>query len=261
MPELTRTKPLKTMFFSVVFTGKENLEIMQEDIRPVLELPPSQWEELFRYALKVNTTDSDREAESLYMKLPFDDLDGKPYSPGIAFSVNRFTQSFLSRFSNPKARDESLKDLLHDIQMLDLLPPPKEGKDKLSKSDQISLLERFLSALKELADQYRKDELKETTAHGALPYFNGINTSIELRGIYEEELKYGEHLVIPIDDLTPSIGVIPIVSISIAMDSGTPKRIGFQIDSPRLEYLIQKLRLALTRSRELEKNHPAKNPI
>lgn len=73
---------------------------------------------------------------------------------------------------------------------------------------------------------------------GVFPSLRKAGTTVELRGVFEEPYDWGK----PLDEYTPQLNdVVPVVSIHLAMNGGSPDEIWFQASPEELDLLINKL--------------------
>ena len=84
-----------------------------------------------------------------------------------------------------------------------------------------------------------------------------IGTTEELRGVFSRELKYGEKADEYIKDIKidKTYTTVPIISVAISLDSGTPDKFCFHASPDSIEWLIEKLRASLYKVKMLKNSN------
>ena len=102
-------------------------------------------------------------------------------------------------------------------------------------------LSAFLDGLSERADQLSKTALERAAESGVLPTLRSFGTTVELRAIQKSRYRIGTN----VENYQPKLtGVVPIVSVFVRLDSGTPSSFVFQAPADDLTYFIDVLRAA-----------------
>lgn len=153
----------------------------------------------------------------------------------IALASHRIVRYFSNVFSNELTKDDSPEELVEDVSKIGV------------SSKGLPIVKELLKLIKKDAQQYHDTILKEIAIEGIFPTIKGFGTTVEMRGVFSRELEYGESLdhyskEVRVEEGTP---LVPVVSVSIKLTSGTPDRICFQASPEIIEWLIEELRASL----------------
>ncbi len=140
-------------------------------------------------------------------------------------------RAFLLAFMRPQLADESAESVAADLLESDYIPPEAES--------------RVAGILGEVHDDVlpvARRALEEVSAgRGVLPFLQGCETTVELRGIFDRQYEPA----MDVSSYEPAIrNVTGIVSLHLSLDAGA-KDVYFQADARGLRSLINELEAAL----------------
>lgn len=219
---------MKSKLFRQFDLSDEKNKAFSEDLAALLTLTIEQWQVFLTNlsALLASRTQYEREQV----------LEHIEAKTGLARTVLSRVYS-QARFFMSAFREENIRDESPDLWAKDLVTA-----DAMNSESQEQFVE-FISLLKDVAfarvEALQRERRAET---GVLPSLKGIGTSVELRGVLKEEYEWGK----PVEEYDPKIeGLIPVVSVAIKVDSGTPDRFVFQAASDEILFMINELQSAL----------------
>jgi hypothetical protein len=198
-----------------------------EDLAMLLSLTPEQWNSIVSALTPLLECRTSAERRPIVEKLEA--------ATGLARTVlQRITNQagfFLSALHHEDTRDEDSRSWACDLTEMELLT-----------SDATERFALFIDCLRDQAlSQIEAIQRKREAEAGVLPAFTGASTTVELRGVFKKDYKWGKDL----DAFIPEIAdVVPVVSVAISVDSGATKRFTFQATPAELEYLIKELQAA-----------------
>ena len=159
-----------------------------------------------------------------------------------AISARRIINFFFKIFHEDLTKNDAPEDIAKDLVAAGI--------------DQKNLIatERLLNLIKQETKWYADYRLKKSFRQGLFPYLQKIGTTVELRGIFNREIKSGEKTEEYAKEakLENDYPIIPIISVAINLDSGTPDRFCFQASPEDIELLIERLRASLLKAKILE---------
>src|SRR3989344_3709937 len=149
-----------------------------------------------------------------------------------ALAAYRFIRYFFKIFADDSTKEDSPEDIVKDLEGIGL------------SSNITCLIAKIIELIKQEAKWYEYNRLKESFSSGLFPSFRGIGTTVELRGVFNREIKYGEKVEdyakeAKLEEKSP---MVPVISIAITLDSGTPSRFIFQASPEETEWLIEELK-------------------
>lgn len=169
-----------------------------------------------------------------------EDLENEERVSGLqstsAFQLGRF---FVRAMLRESTREDPAQAWADDLVELDLLSRPESALF-------VEIVERIRrDVLPSVGPELRQREY----ATGVLPSLASCGVTAELRGIVEEKFHWGN----PVDEYRPNLlGVVPVVSIHIGVDSGPQKDFFFQASKSELQLLIDSLLAARVDLESLE---------
>ena len=136
-------------------------------------------------------------------------------------------------------RDDTTQAWADDLIQLDLL----------SRPESVSFVE-FVERIRRDVLPSAGPELRQREyATGVLPSLRSCGVTTELRGIIEDKFHWGN----PVDEYRPNIlGLVPVASIHIGVDSGPQEDFFFQASKSDLQLLIGSLVAARIELESLE---------
>lgn len=235
----------KTFMFG--FPEGEQFNAFKDDINIIKTFDSSKFEEIIKHIKRIILADTEKEEYKIYNEIVESKLIE---NHSIINSFHKIVNSFLKSFSDENAKDDSPEIIIRDI-----------SKKLKIEEEELSSIKNLLTLIKQNVEWYKQKELKESFEKGLFPFLKGIGTTVELRGVFNREIKLGEDInsyakEIEINKENP---VIPTISISINLDSGTPNRFCFQSSPENIEWLIEELKAALHKSKMLEEKFNVKN--
>jgi len=235
---------LKTRTFTIALTDREQLDELKKDVPLIVgairNLAEKRLEEFIDEIINLVLTRTEREELAGLEKLAADQMGRQ-----VATVCWRFVRFFLRVFANEHTREESPSDLAHDLAELGCAPSDGDRE----------VIEAFLQRIKSRHSLFEERMLRKRTRIGVLPTLAGIGTTVELRGVFKRELRFGETAE-ALKDETKAADVQPVISVTITVDSGSPERFSFQSDPEAIAYLVEKLRFALFQCNSLSVNVP-----
>jgi len=226
--------------FRFGFPEGEQFESFKEDVNTLKTFDQSKLTDVIKQIKIIILAKTGKEKYEIYNELIKSNLTDN-YSTINSF--HRIAKFFFKNFSDENTKDDAPEIITKDIaQKLNL------------KETELSTIQELLILIKKEADWYEQKELKESFEKGLFPYLKGIGTTIELRGVFNREIKLGEN----IDSYSKDVEInkenplIPTISVAITLDSGTPNRFCFQASPEHIEWLINELKAALHKSRILK---------
>ncbi len=224
----------------------EELENLKADIELLSTLEPSKWDAVLSYAKEFIIAKTKREELRVLNNL----MKSESIPRHVALAAYRFIHFFFRKFTDETTRDDTPKEILADITPLGFT------------AEDISTIEKFLALIKQDAKWYRDYKLKESFRKGLFPYLKGIGTTVELRGVFNREIRYGENAEEYEEEveLEEKSATVPVISVAITFDSGYPDRVCFQATQDSTRWLIEELKAALHKVKMLE-NHVKSNNV
>lgn len=129
---------------------------------------------------------------------------------------------------NPETRDDNAEDWFEDLVTVGLI--------NSNQRTRFLLLANRISA--EIAPKSARLAARLSAEEGALPIWESLNATVELRGV--NQTTFGS--IEDVDTYQPSIEeLIPIASINLGFDAGTYPEIYFQATKAQLELLLKGL--------------------
>ena len=162
-----------------------------------------------------------------------------------AIAAHRFVRFFFKIFAEESTKEDNSKDIAADLHTVGL------------DSNLVSFTDELLEAIKQEAKWYEYNQLKESFHTGLFPILKGVGTTVELRGVFNREIKYREKVEeyskeVKLEERCP---IVPIISIAITLDSGTPDRFIFQASPEEAEWLIEELKAALHKVKMIREHY------
>lgn len=113
---------------------------------------------------------------------------------------------------------------------------------------------QFLTAVRAIYPRYRRASRIDTYKVGVLPYLHSCGTTVELRGVFGKAYEWGNDL----GDYVPElVTAVPVISVRIGLDSGTPRQIVFQATPENMKLLVTSFQAALRDADTLaQHDHP-----
>lgn len=155
-----------------------------------------------------------------------DDLNNEESVSGLqCMSVFQLGRFFTRAMLKKSSREDPTQAWADDLIELDLLSRPESASF-------VEIVERIRrDTLPSVGPRLREREY----ATGVLPSLRSCGVTAELRGIVEDHFHWGN----PIDEYQPNIlGIVPVASIQIGVDSGMQKNFFFQASKSDLQLLI-----------------------
>ncbi len=208
--------------------GEENKSFLS-DFKYVLEATPDQLNQVIHtlpeFLKAPNRTQSDP---------ILDKMSTETGLPRIALGPIIRIGNFMSSSINDQ-RDDISDD-----------SPEAWANDLLSvgiiEEKQLLAIVKFFQLIVEINDSEIKSvQLDRRAESGVLPVFEAMGTTVELRGVFDTVHRLG----MPIDNYSPSlVNIVPIISVSLRVDSGDHTHFTFQSSLEDLGDIINKLEAA-----------------
>lgn len=234
---------MNTKFQSRIFThsfNNEGLEAFKKDIEFLSEIHPEKIESIFDFIKKAICTLTEKEEIEIYDEML--KQEAVPIRQTAVLS-HRAINFFFEKFYDEKTKEDTLEEIFSDLIVLGF------------KEENLQSIKKLLTLIKQNSEWYEQYRLKKSFSAGLFPYLKGIGTTVELRGIFNRGIYIGEKIDSYIKDvkINKDNPLVPIISISITLDSGTPDRFCFQASPEKVEWLIEELKSALHKSKMLGK--------
>jgi hypothetical protein len=232
----------KTRTFSAATLQSEEIEALKNDVAIVGSLDIATFPkilDLIKRLLESKTTD---ERTSIINEMV---ASGAVPSHQAAASGFRLGNFFFRTFSNKQTKDDKVDELIQDIEVL--------GVEK----QHLAGIKMFVQAILQQREWYESYKRQEDFRKGLFPSLIGVGTTVDLRGVFNDEIRFDES----IDSyasrvkLDKDIPIMPIVSVSLTLDSGYPDRFCFQASPKYIGWLIEELKAALHKATMLEKKY------
>lgn len=129
--------------------------------------------------------------------------------------------------------------------------------DLIKKGDADHFL-AFAATVCSTAEAVHRQKRGRSYEAGVLPALSSAGATVELRGVFDKTYHWPQ----PVNEFNPELlGVAPIISVHIGLDSGNPNEIAFQASVEETEFLIAILQAALADNRKLLSTVDAKTII
>ena len=136
--------------------------------------------------------------------------------------------------------------------------PEKWGADLcalelITESERPAFVEALRSVEADVLPRLKEERRRRFYTTGVFPHLKSLGTTVELRGIQEDEYDWSKS----VEDYTPNfIGLTPVASIHIGLRKADPEDIYFQLDERDLERVIDSLVAVRKDIEELKKCIP-----
>jgi len=236
-------KEFKSRTFRFGFPEGEHFDAFKEDINCIRKLDDLNLEKIVDSLKGVIIASTEKEKHKLIDEIVEKKLV-EDYS--IISALYRIAKYFFGKFTEDDTKEDNPKDIAVDI-----------AKKLNYKDEEISVIEKLLILIKKESGWYEQEELIETFESGLFPNIKSIGTTVELRGVFNREIKFGEEIKDYSKDLriNKESSVVPTISVAITLDSGTPNRFCFQDSPENIRWLINKLEAALVKTNKLKEKY------
>ena len=145
---------------------------------------------------------------------------------------------FMFRHLTRQEKVDRPEDLSADVQAAGLVEEGDRPK-----------LDALLTELVKEAERNRPLARRREYEAGVLPSLRSYGTTAELRAVFDSEYDESQE----VDDYSPKLlSTVPIISVHIGVDTGTPEDFFFQATASELELLVKELQAALKEARILQ---------
>lgn len=237
------TQEFKSRTFRFGFPEGEHLIAFKADINVLKESEESKIKDALEYVKKIFNSRTKKERFEIYDEAVESKAVG---SHTVIYTLVRISRYFFEKFTEEDTKEDSPEIILDDIQ-----------KGLGIEKDKLNTIKTLLELLKDEYEWYKQKELKEDFEKGLFPNLKGIGTTVGLRGVFNREIKFGETVdkyskEVEINDESP---LVPTITMSITLDSGTPNRFVFQISPRNAEWLNEELKAALHKTKLLKEKY------
>jgi len=239
-------KEFKSRTFRFGFPEGEHFNAFKDDIDLTRKIDISKVDELIPFLKKLISANNKKEKNKVIDEIIEQKLiEDYP----IVYSFHRVSKYFFDKFTEDDTEKDTPEDITWDI-----------SKRLEIDEAELAAIQKLLVSIKKNSEWYKQKELKEIFEKGLFPNIKSIGTTVELRGVFNREIKYGEKIeeysdILEIEEKNP---VIPTISVAISLDSGTPERFCFQDSPENIEWLINKLQAALLKTKKLKDKYNLK---
>lgn len=228
---------LRTRTFTLNIADEENLAALREDLEAIRALKADEWPNLLEAVEPAVLASSKQE---ILQKLHA--VEDKDTPRHAVMAMYRLANYFLRILAHHVTSIDSSEDLTSDLVEL-----------KVIRADRIESVGDLLRCMKKRAKDFQRADLRERTKSGVLPAFVGCGTTVEIRGVFERQLRLGEK-ALDLSSMADPIDHQTVVSVTIFLDIGAPDFFSFQSDPKALQYLVEKLQFALMQAEALERD-------
>lgn len=220
---------MKSKLFSRFDPNTEENKKFSDDLKIVLSVRKEKRDKIISLIIEYVKTFSWRKAEEIVEKLSTD-LNLEVVKINKVVQILTFFMDKINNDSFSSDTPEKWTDDLKDISIIN----EEESKE---------MLEVFNSIWDLAKNEYKKVDTERTYKKGVLPSVKSVGYTVELRGIFKDEFKYGGN----VNEFTPElIDFIPIISIGITTESDKQKnRFVFQAEKEHLKRIICVLESAI----------------
>lgn len=234
---------LKSNIFDSGFFKGDQLEAFKEDVQNIIDFKSAEFERIMDFVKRIIITESDKEEQELFSKAVESKLVNNKTT---IISFHRLMTFFWSKFYDEKNKGDEPKTIIKDI-----------ANSINIDINELGSIEKLIELVKKESSWFDEYKLTNSISVGLFPFLKGIGTTVELRGVFNRQLKFGEKA----DDYMNSVKiyydnpVTPVITIALTLDSGTPDRFCFQASPERIEWLIEELKASLYKMKILENTY------
>jgi len=212
---------MRSALFNRMDVDDERNKGLSRSLSVFLGLSPDQQEACVDLLAEAVFAETGQLAESVVDKL----RDRTQLTGTTAAQVLDMLRFFVEHMIDPHTAADTGEDWAEDLRDVGLL----------TSSQAETLVERLRAVRTTVLPQVRDEFVSRRAAAGVLPCFTGAGTTVELRAVVEGHYRWDT----PVDDYVPKVvGVVPVVSVHLGLDVGTPKDVYFQMDLGDIRRLI-----------------------
>lgn len=226
----------KSRTFGYTQMKEDELAVLASDANLLLSLGEEKFPSLVDFSkslIEAKTTEDEREIhdEAIEKEL----IQNRQ----TAVSIHRFCNYFLRVFNNEDFQGDRIEEIAEDLGQLGV-----KNQDAIIK---------LLDLIKQKIPWYQEYKLKKTYKRGLFPYLDSVGTTVELRGVFNREISGKETCEEYIEEvkIESNNSLLPVISVSITLDSGDPDKIIFQSSPDAIQLLIERLKAAVHKSEML----------
>ena len=226
--------------FRFGFPQGDDLESFKNDVDVLRDTDVSKLEGVVKRIQEIIFADTKEEENKISKEIIKSDLLRDSSTINSFYRIVRF---FLKNFSDEDNKEDTPEIVIRDI-----------AKKLNLEINELSTIKALLALVKKEVPEFKQKDLRQDYEKGLFPYFRGVGTTVELRGVFNRIMKFGESADSYAKEVEINKGkpAVPTISIAITLDSGNPKRFVFQSSPEKLEWLIEELKGALHKVKMLE---------
>jgi|SRR3989338_9154803 len=236
------TIELKSKTFTINPLNEEGLRTLKEDAEILSKVSTENFLPMIDSVKEIILAKTEKDELAIQEKM----IDSQ-LVPNLqtAVSARRLINYFFRLFHEDLTKDDSPENIAKDLVAIGL------------DSKNLFVIEKLLNLIGQEVKWYDNYRLKKSSKQGLFPYLKSVVTTIELRAVFNREIKGKEKVEEYAKEaqLEKDCPAIPIISIAITLDSGTPDRFCFQTSPEDIELLIERLKASLLKTKMLEEHY------
>ncbi len=235
-------KEFKSKAFAVNQLNDEGLRALKDDAEIICKVGKANFPQIIQSVKEVILAKTEKDELAIQERMI---SSGLVQNLQTAMSAYRLILYFFKIFNNDSTKNDSPEMIACDLISLGL------------KADESANVEILLGLIKQEIKWYDEHILKNTFERGLFPNLQSMGTTVELRAVFNREIEGNEKVEeykkeVKLDKNYP---VIPIISIAITLDSGTPSRFVFQASPEGVEKFIERLKASLLKATLLKEHY------
>jgi hypothetical protein len=233
----------QSRLFEDGFFKGDQLDSFKEDIETIKDINLKDIEKIIPLIKEIILADTEKGKSKLYEDAVTNKLVSKKSE---ILSFTRLSIYFYREFQKEKYKDEKIELIVKDISVgLNI------------KEEELSSISKFIELVKNEYDWYTAYKRQFLYKKGLVPSIKAVGTTVELRGVFNHEIEMGQTLSDYKKDLeiTKEKPIIPLITVALTLDSGSPDRFVFQATTDRIDWLINELNASLLKIKLLEEGY------
>src|SRR3989338_5408287 len=232
----------KSKTFTISPLNEENLKTLREDAAILCKVESKNFPSVIESVKEIILVKTEKEELEIQEKMI---TSGLVANLQTAVSARRLINYYFRIFHEDLTKDDSPENIAKDLVAIGL------------DSKNLFVIEKLLNLIGQEVKWYDNYRLKKSSKQGLFPYLKSVVTNIELREVFNREIKGKEKVEEYAKEaqLEKDCPAIPIISIAITLDSGTPDRFCFQTSPEDIELLIERLKASLLKTKMLEEHY------
>jgi len=215
------------LFSSFDPTSDRNKEFAK-DLAVFVSVNPEFHDRFAAAVVDLSSASTDSQQDAVFAKIE-KDLDLNRLVAGSAYGMAQF---LVRQWLKKDLRQDSAEEWSDDLQELGLLDEAESA-----------VFRTFVEKLREIAyEPMSKSTIRRRTETGILPSLKSFGSTVEMRVIVDNPFDSSMDAETYQADV---VGLVPVISVVLAFDSGLVRDISFQLSRSELELLVAELRSAI----------------